>query len=87
MIFRDATGTTIDKGDRIAFPLGLGQVAQGVVTETHSGFGLDGTPQSQPVVILNVTIVLPADRNSGLVTGICKLPAPVEASGPRLVED
>lgn len=84
MIFRDTTGAVIDRGNRVSFPLGLGQSAQGVVVETHGGLGLDGTPQSQPVVVLSVNVVLPADRN-GIIAGLVRLPEPAQVPEPSSV--
>jgi hypothetical protein len=84
MILRDSTGVPIEKGNRVVFPLGLGQSAIGQIVETHSGLGLDGTAARQPVVILNVTVVLPADQN-GIVGGLCRLPDPV--APPAIAEE
>jgi hypothetical protein len=75
MIFRDQSGATIDRGDKVAFSLGLGNTAFGNIVELHSGLGLDGTPASRPVVVIQVALVLPADGN-GVVAGISKMPEP-----------
>jgi len=76
MIFRDQSGATIDKGDRVAFSLGLGNTAFGSVIETHSGLGLDGSVASRPVVVIQIALVLPSDPGNGVVAGISKMPEP-----------
>jgi hypothetical protein len=86
MIFRDATGAVLEKGSRVTMPLALAQSAQGVVQDTFSGLGLDGTMARQPVVILQIAIVLPADGN-GIVAGVCRLPDPPVSTKPVLVEE
>lgn len=80
-MFRDQAGNKLDRGSRVAFSLGLGNTALGVIREVSSGLGLDGTADRQPLVFVEVMLLLPADP-AGVVGGLIKLP---DASAPPSV--
>jgi len=84
MVFRDTSGQILSKNSRIAFSMGLGNTAFGSIIDESSGLGLDGTPARQPVIVIQIAVVLPADPN-GFVAGVVKLPDPVQA--PSISED
>lgn len=82
-MLRDSQGVPIEKGNRIVFPLSLGQAATGVIIDTTSGLGLDGSVARNPMIVVALTLFLTADP-SGTVPGVCRLPEIVE---PKVSEE
>ena len=81
MIFRDTSGAVLDKGTKVVFSLGLGNVAFGSIIETHTL----GINQTQPVLVIQLAVVVPADA-SGFVAGVAKIPDSAALPVPRIVE-
>ena len=79
MLVRDAIGNTLNEGDPVAFPLGMGQSVMGTIVKIDSGLGHIGTAPRQATVFVSVVFPLAADP-AGVVGGIIKTATP----GPAL---
>jgi hypothetical protein len=72
---KDLNQQTLQEGDPVLVPIGLGQQGIGKIIKINSGLGAPNTMESIPSVLVQVELFVPAQPN-GVVGGVTKMMPP-----------